>query len=781
MSFDFPTKIRQLYRQVVVFVVILTICLATSLAWNIYKVEQQAYIGAEQSARISYKRDRALRHFLTKVGGVYLTRSDYTDKESFIGNFPSNEIFDLDSGNILTLFDPASLIKLMQHEDDELYQIPVRIIGVKPLNPENIPHPSEKKILSYLTSNDEMMDYIEQNGEQFLRLMKPLYTEHRCLKCHGEIGFKVGDLIGAVGVNVSMSPFLRQALQSQQQLAWTHILLWFLGLLGIGFYARKLKNEIENELKLEAEIKAHQDELELKVEQRTLELSRFSRAIENSPVMVIITDTEGTVEYVNPRFMDITGYSASEVIGQTTALMKSNLTSQEVYADLWHTISQGKIWVGELCNKRKNRQDFWVSASISPIFSNTGEIINYVALEEDISDKKITQQELIQAREAAEKASQAKSEFLARMSHELRTPLNAIIGFAQLFEYAPDLDARQKINATEIHKAGKHLLSLINHVLDLSKIEMGKIEIVPESISVNELVKECIRLLEPLTRENKVELSFTSSDCCCYIFADYTHAKQVLINLLSNAIKYNNEDGSVEIFCENISEQFVRLNVKDSGSGIPKEDQEELFEPYNRLNAKASGIEGAGIGLVITKQLVELMGGKIGVNSAEPIGSIFWMELPRVGLDSVIENENRDDKQVNLTVKNRDDKVTILYIEDDLANVRLMKQIVTIEDKWYLLHSLSAEAGLRVAQKEDIDIILLDINLPGMNGFEALEKIKRDEQLKSIPVLAVSADAMKHDIDRALKAGFDAYITKPVNVAEIINKIYSFLKKMGNT
>jgi len=775
MNLEFPTKIRQLYNQVVVFVVIFTIGVITSLSWNIYKIDQQVYKSAEQSARISYKRDRALRHFLSKVGGVYLARSEYTDDGSFIGNFPNKEIFDLDSGIILTLYDPASLIKLMQQDDEQLAKIPVRIIGSKPLNPDNNPIASEQKILAFLADNTEFLESFEINDEQYLRLMKPLYTEQRCLKCHGQLGFKVGDMIGAVGVTVSMTPFLKQAEQSTLQLILTHGLIWLLGILGTGFYTRKLKVEIKNELQLKAEIQAHQDKLEIKVEQRTLELSRFSRAIENSPVMVIITDLNGIVEYVNPRFCEVTGYLSLEIIGKTTAAMKSELTPDSVYKSLWKTIAEGGIWTGELCNKRKDGSEYWVSASISPILSNSGEVVNYVALEEDISDKKHTQQELIRARETAEKASQAKSEFLARMSHELRTPLNAIIGFAQLFEYAPDLDTRQKNNATEIHKAGKHLLSLINHVLDLNKIEMGKIEMVPEAVLVDDLVGECSRLLKPLTKENKVNLFFSNRDCGCRIYVDYTHAKQVLINLLSNAIKYNSEGGRVEISCEVKNENLVRLNVKDSGNGIANEDLEELFEPYNRLSARASGIEGAGIGLVITKQLVELMGGHIGVESKESHGSVFWLELPIANSERFGEANVSLGEEQSSPNKEHVDNINILYIEDDMANVRLMQQIVMIEKNWQLRHSLSAEAGLSLAKAEIPDIILLDINLPGMDGFEALECIKMDRQLKTIPVIAVSADAMKHDIDRAIKAGFDAYITKPVNVAEIIKKIYTFL------
>jgi len=368
-----PIKIRQLYYQLAVFVMIFSLAILASLSWNIYKTEQQIKQSAEQSARISYDRDKALRHFLSKVGGVYLTRSKYSDGTSFLDNFPNQEIFDLESGSILTLYDPASLIKLMQQDSVETFEIPVRIIGTKPLNPENIPLPSEQNILSFLKTNTEFLEVIKVKNNQYLRLMKPLYTEQRCLKCHGQLGFKLGDMIGAVGVAVSMTPFIEDAEKFKQQLILTHLAIWLMGILGTSFYGRKSQINIHKELKLEAELQVYQTQLEHKVEQRTVELSKFSRALENSPVIVIITDTRGKVEYVNPRFTEITGYSAKEIMGSSTAIMKSTQTPASVYDNLWATISAGNIWTGELCNRRKNGRDFWVSASISPIFSHSGE------------------------------------------------------------------------------------------------------------------------------------------------------------------------------------------------------------------------------------------------------------------------------------------------------------------------------------------------------------------------------------------------------------------------
>ncbi len=387
-------------------------------------------------------------------------------------------------------------------------------------------------------------------------------------------------------------------------------------------------------------------------------------------------------------------------------------------------------------------------------------------LQLELVEKEQRQQELLQAKELAEQASQAKSMFLASMSHELRTPLNAILGYAQLFDYDDNLDERQLDNVVEIKNAGSHLLELINDILDLAKIEAGRIELLIESIDPIALVKECCNLVQPTAEKNKVQITFECEAEHILVEADYVRLKQVVLNLISNAVKYNHKGGKVDVSYRLLDGKRFRINVADTGKGIPLERQSELFESFNRLGAENSNIEGTGIGLVITKQLVERMGGEIGFVSAPGQGSEFWVAFDAVKAPA-------GDLQQEATVREQQDlseeRCTFLYIEDNESNQKLMRQIVNTRLRnCELVVKDDAEAGLRYAREYLPDLIYMDINLPGMNGYEALRRLREMEETRTIPVIAVSANALTKDIEAFNGAGFEGYITKPIKINELL-------------
>ncbi|MCK9637991.1 MAG: ATP-binding protein [Methylobacter tundripaludum] len=383
------------------------------------------------------------------------------------------------------------------------------------------------------------------------------------------------------------------------------------------------------------------------------------------------------------------------------------------------------------------------------------------------------EQALIKALDEAESANNAKSEFLSRMSHELRTPLNAIMGFSQLLEInqGNPLTPEQTDYVQEILYAGQHLLELINEVLDLARIESGRIELSLEPVEMSQLVDECVALLQPLVAEHHIKLSL-DIDSTAAVQADRFRLRQVLLNLLSNAIKYNHHAGSVHIVCQPAHEGMARIMVKDSGRGIPATALPRLFRAFERIESAYSGIEGTGIGLALSKRLVEAMQGVIGVESVVGEGSVFWVELPaaEVVSDCPASVASGADAVQNSYTSVR----TLLYVEDNPANLRLVREIIATRTGLKMLDAHTVELGLEIAGIQHPDLILLDINLPGMDGFEALRRLQNDPATSDIPVVAVSANAMERDIEKGMAAGFADYLTKPIQIPrflELVDKL----------
>lgn len=380
------------------------------------------------------------------------------------------------------------------------------------------------------------------------------------------------------------------------------------------------------------------------------------------------------------------------------------------------------------------------------------------------------------AKEQADKANMAKSEFLSSMSHELRTPLNAILGFAQVLELNPDppLNVKQKAATGHIIRGGQHLLDLINDVLNLAQIESGRIDLSIERVETHAVIDECISMVKTLTHTPGVSIDadgFTGS----VIQADRVRFKQVLFNLMSNAVKYNREGGKVSVASAVTDDGMQRISISDTGHGIPADKQDELFQPFSRLGAENSSIEGTGIGLTITQRLLETMGGRIGFKSTEGVGSTFWVDFP---LDARQTTRATEDLGLD-AVKDSADECAgkVLYIEDNLANVALMETILHNVPGVKLEIAHTAELGLAMAIKISPDLILMDINLPGMNGIEALAELRRHDGTRHIPAIAISADAMPSEVQQGMEAGFLAYMTKPLDVAELIVTVSGVLSK----
>ncbi len=528
-------------------------------------------------------------------------------------------------------------------------------------------------------------------------------------------------------------------------------------------------------------------------------IKKLKSAVEQSPISIFITDIYGNIEYVNPFTLSVTGYSIDELIGQNPRILKSGFTNPKVYDELWKTITSGMVWRGILNNRRKNGSLYWESTTITPIINEAGSITSFIAIKEDITErikieheikqlninleKKIAERtiqlqnsnkELTKAKVEAETANHAKSEFLSRMSHELRTPMNAILGFSQLLELG-NLDAKQEKSVHHILNSGRHLLDLINEVLEISRIEAGKISISVESVKLNNVFKDVIETLTPtanfygVTLINDLE---NSNDI--FIEADKQRIKQILINLISNGIKYNGKKGWVKLSIKESNskeENFVRICVSDNGPGIDSAKISKLFTPFERLGAENSAVEGTGLGLSVVKQYTILMRGTCGVESKLNEGSIFWIELPKtnsiielVKLDKILLADNEK--------KNTRDQAVVLYIEDNSSNIDLVTQIlISMRPNIRLITSVYGKETNALAKLHKPNLILLDLNLPDIHGAAVFELLKKEEELKDIPVVVVSADAMPAQVSNLLAAGVKQYLTKPFDVSQFLQTL----------
>jgi PAS domain S-box-containing protein len=408
-----------------------------------------------------------------------------------------------------------------------------------------------------------------------------------------------------------------------------------------------------------------------------------------------------------------------------------------------------------------------------------------IGIHSDISEHKAIEAKLLASMQMAERANRAKSDFLSSMSHELRTPMNAIIGFAQMLEYDSELTLDQLDNVNEILKAGRHLLELINEVLDLAKIESGRIELSLEAVDVVDLAEECRLLIQPLAAERDIELVLTLP-ARMVVRADRMRFKQALLNLLSNAVKYNQVRGRIHLSATALEGRW-QIVVADTGIGIAPEYLDEVFQPFNRLDAELGEEEGTGIGLTITRRIIEMMQGRVGVESEVGVGSRFWIELPAEISDAAdtpsrmrIKKEALDMAAVFPPHDGTTVQRCVLYIEDNPANLKLVAQILSHCSHIRLLTAQLPELGIELALAQRPDLILLDINMPGMNGYQVLDIFKADARLKATPVIAITANAMPCDIERGMAAGFVDYLIKPLDVVNFLDKIDHVLHSCGD-
>ncbi len=514
------------------------------------------------------------------------------------------------------------------------------------------------------------------------------------------------------------------------------------------------------------------------LDQRLRDQQFYTRSlIESNVDALMTTDPAGIITDVNKQMEALTGCTRDELIG---APFKNYFTDPErAEAGIKRVLSGNKVTDYELTARARDGKETVVSYNATTFHDRDRKLQGVFAAARDVTERKRFERalqennvELERAKAAAEKANLAKSDFLSSMSHELRSPLNAILGFAQLMSSdTPAPTPAQMASIDPILHAGWYLLELINEILDLAQIESGKLALSLEPTSLSEVMLECQAMIEPQGQKRGIGMTFPRFDTPYFVVADRTRLKQVIINLLSNAIKYNQANGTVVVSCARSTPDRIRISVRDTGAGLPPEMLIQLFQSFNRLGRESTAEEGTGIGLVMSKRLVEMMGGAIGVESTVGAGTVFWFDLNSASAPHLPSDRSGSGATAQAQVPKGAPLRTLLYVEDNPANLMLVEQLIARRPDLRLLTAKDGNLGIRLARANLPEVILMDINLPGISGLEALRILHDDPATAHIPVVALSANAMPRDIEKGLVAGFFRYLTKPIKIDEFMKTL----------
>lgn len=503
-------------------------------------------------------------------------------------------------------------------------------------------------------------------------------------------------------------------------------------------------------------------------------ITQLLRAIEQSPTAIIITDVKGNIEYVNPKFEELSGFSSKEVFGRNPRFLKSGEMKLEDYKLLWETIFNGKTWNGDIRDRRKNGEFYWVSTSISPVKLENGTIINYVGSQEDITEKKKFLAELEVAKKLAEEANQMKTHLLENLSHEFRTPLNGILGLSDIIETEVS-DQEVKDMARGINKSGKRLLDTLTAILDLSQLGEDNYRISLTSLNIFSLVKPVIDDYLPHAKRKGVNLQLKINEFSAAVIGDARLLTKVFSYVIDNAIKFTS-DGEIVVEVSLIEKEqfpYVQIDITDTGIGIREEDYAVIFEEFRQASeGMGRGYEGTGIGLYLAKKMVEYLNGEITVKSSFGVGSTFSIIIPAeikyMSNDETLINKNNGD------APNNSGKIKILSVEDNLENRTIISKF--LEELFLVDDAVNAIEAIQKAKKEIYDLVLMDISLEGaIDGRTAAKEIRKIDGYNKVPIIAITGYALFADKEQFLQEGFDGYLAKPYRKKQLIEIINQHL------
>ncbi|MCK4840047.1 MAG: PAS domain-containing protein, partial [Desulfobulbaceae bacterium] len=736
---------------------------------------------ARKETLTTFNKDVAFRHWAATHGGVYVPISEQTPPSPYLSHIPDRDISTL-SGKKLTLMNPAYIMRQVMSRYGGKYLTKGHLTSLNALNPINEPDAWERDALEKIEAGASEFFEVEHGADgKSLRLIRPLVTKLECLECHASQGYKVGEIRGAISTSLSLQPYLAAEQQAVRVIIFTHLLFGLVGVLALlvmTFWARN--RVLESNVVAEALRKSeeHYKEAQQLAHIGHWEFDLITNELFCSEEIYRIfgRDPQG-FEATYQAFLEIIHPEDRESVQNAVRAALDGNIPYNVEHRIVRPDGTERI-VGETAKieRDKDGSPLLMIGTVQDI-TEIQKIEELLYKYQDHLEERVCERtsELQKAKEQADRANEAKSTFLASMSHELRTPMNSIIGFSQLLDIdeGEPLSINQKKHLQRILQSGEHLLQLINEVLDLAKIESGGLEMSIESFDMCSVIHESVELLSPVAASQNIEILLDEPDKSIFIEADRNRFRQIILNLLTNAIKYNKPGGGVSLFCEK-SDKNIRLIVADTGPGIPQEKMDFIFEPFNRLGAETSSIEGTGIGLTITKRLVELMHGSIDVDSVVGKGTKIFLDLPLAESPVAEERDSQPQTEVEDFALKR--HCSLLYVEDDLFSREFLGEVLAkLSSDIKLLTAADAESGVAMAMKHKPDLILMDIILPDINGFEALLRLRGALETKNIPVVAISGHAMPLDIKKALDAGFTEYLTKPINISELCRVVDGIL------
>jgi len=759
-------------KTLLMLVVIWTALVLSSLLSQREQLNRTASALARIDAIANLKKDMSIRKWASSVGGVFMRE----EKVPPFNSLEEAERFTLDraNGEVMHLVSvtPIHLLLAIQETSNNAFGGRERLTSKQLRNVENAPDDWEASALDALSKGAEMItESVPKKGSHgLMRAMIPMRMEKECLECHRDTLVPVGGLRGGATISINLNAYRTAQEPTWRAIQFWHLAIWIIGLIAVlsfSYFARR--RDIE---KARLDEERHENEM------------AFGAMAEGA----VITDAGGTILWVNDAFCRICGYQREEVIRQNPRLLKSGRHDAEFYRRLWAQLMESGHWRGEMWNRRKSGEVFPEEISIQALKGADGRIRRFISIFSDITERKRIEkelqdyredleklvrqrtEELTEARDAAEAANRSKSTFLANMSHELRTPLNAVIGFSQLMEKDPALIDTQRRHIEIINHSGNHLLTLINDVLELSKIESGKLEMRCEDVDLACLLDQVLGMVRLRAEQAGLALDLESDNLPTTVVLDPLMLRQILLNLLSNAVKFTPEGKvSLRVFAADQAHDLVRLtfSVVDTGIGIRPEDQVRIFRPFEQAGAPQQG--GTGLGLSICEQYVSMMGGRLTLESTPGIGSTFsfTIDVPAGRDQLTIAPPGR---VVALEAKQQGRSVLVV---DDMPEARL------------LVRSLLEPLGLRVCEAAGVaeaelacgsalpDLIFLDWFLPDGSGLSFIQRIRSCSEIRQPRIVMLTANALEESRQEALAAGADDFLSKPYEE----NEFYAIVEK----